>query len=82
MGEKELVVLVGLIRSEQNAEKTNEYLDELSFLAETAGGKEIKRFVQSLSHPDPRTYVGTGKLNEIAEFVTENEISTVIFDDE
>jgi len=54
----------------------------LSFLAETAGGKEIKRFVQSLPHPDPRTYVGSGKLNEIAEFVIENEISTVIFDDE
>ncbi len=78
----ELVVLVGLIRADQNAEKTHEYLDELSFLAETAGGKEIKRFVQSLPYPDPRTYVGTGKLNEVAAFVQENEINTVVFDDE
>ena len=79
---EELIVLVGLIRSGQNAEKTQEYLDELSFLAETAGGKEIKRFVQSLPHPDPHTYVGTGKVDEIAHFVHENEISTLIFDDE
>jgi GTP-binding protein HflX len=82
MEKKEQVVLVGLIRADQNAEKTHEYLDELSFLAETAGGEEIKRFVQSLPHPDPRTYVGTGKLNEVAEFVQENEVGTVIFDDE
>jgi GTP-binding protein HflX len=82
MENREKVVLVGLICTDQNAEKTHEYLDELSFLAETAGGKEIKRFVQSLSHPDPRTYVGTGKLAEIAEFVQENEVETVIFDDE
>ena len=82
MENKELVALVGLIRANQNAEKTQEYLDELSFLAETAGGKEIKRFVQSLPHPDPRTYVGTGKLDEIAHFVQENEITTLIFDDE
>jgi GTP-binding protein HflX len=51
-------------------------------LAETAGGKEVKRFVQSFPHPDPRTYVGTGKLAEIAEFVQENEIKSLIFDDE
>ena len=82
MEDKELVVLVGLVYAGQNAEKTQEYLDELSFLAETAGGKEVKRFVQSLPHPDPRTYVGTGKLNEIAEFVKENEITSLIFDDE
>jgi len=82
MEDKELVVLVGLIRAGQNAEKTQEYLDELSFLAETAGGKEIKRFVQSFPHPDPRTYVGTGKLEEIAAFVQENEIKSLIFDDE
>jgi GTP-binding protein HflX len=82
MENREQVVLVGLIHGEQNVEKTHEYLDELSFLTETAGGKEIKRFVQSLSHPDPRTYVGTGKLNEVAEFVLEHEVGTVIFDDE
>ena len=82
MENKEQVVLVGLIRAGQNAEKTQEYLDELSFLAETAGGKETRRFVQSLPHPDPRTYVGTGKLDEVAQFIQENEISTLIFDDE
>jgi GTP-binding protein HflX len=82
MANREQVVLVGLIRTDQNAEKTHEYLDELSFLAETAGGEEIKRFVQSLPHPDPRTYVGTGKLDEVATFVQEHEVEIVIFDDE
>ncbi|MDR0367718.1 MAG: GTPase HflX [Bacteroidales bacterium] len=82
MENQEQVVLAGLIRSDQSAEKTHEYLDELSFLARTAGGKEVKRFVQSLPHPDPKTYLGSGKLNEVMTFVTENEISTVIFDDE
>lgn len=82
MADKELVVLVGLVRAGQNAAKTQEYLDELSFLAETAGGEEVKRFVQSLPYPDPKTYVGTGKLMEIAEFVQENEIKSLIFDDE
>ncbi|MDR2409627.1 MAG: GTPase HflX [Bacteroidales bacterium] len=82
MANREQVVLVGLIRTDQNAEKTHEYLDELSFLAETAGGEEIKRFVQSLPHPDPRTYVGSGKLDEVAAFVQEHEVETVIFDDE
>ena len=79
---KEQVVLVGLIRSDQNADKTNEYLDELSFLAETAGGKETKRFIQALPHPDPKTYLGSGKLQEVSLFVEENEIGTVVFDDE
>ena len=78
----ELVVLVGLIRGTQSADKTHEYLDELSFLAKTAGGKETRRFIQSLPHPDPRTYLGSGKLNEVAEFVAENEIETIVFDDE
>ena len=80
--EKEKVVLVGLIRSDQNAERTNEYLDELAFLAETAGGEEVKRFIQALPHPDPRTYLGSGKLAEVLDYVTENEVNTVIFDDE
>ncbi len=82
MENQEQVVLVGLIRADQDTEKTHEYLDELSFLAETAGGKEVKRFIQALLHPDRKTYLGSGKLNEVAVFVTENEISTVIFDDE
>jgi GTP-binding protein HflX len=57
-------------------------LDELAFLAETAGGVEVKRFVQSLPHPDPRTYLGSGKLAEVLNYVQENEINTLIFDDE
>lgn len=80
--ELENVVLVGLIHSNQDEERTNEYLDELSFLAETAGGKEIKRFLQSLPQPNPKTYIGRGKLEEIAIFVEENNVHTIIFDDE
>ena len=79
--ELENVVLVGLIHSNQDEERTNEYLDELSFLAETAGGKEIKRFLQSLPQPNPKTYIGRGKLEEIAIFVEENNVHTIIFDD-
>jgi GTP-binding protein HflX len=82
MEEKESIVLVGLIRADQNAEKTHEYLDELSFLVETAGGKEIKRFVQALAHPDPHTYIGSGKLREVADFIQDTAIQTVVFDDE
>ena len=76
------MALVGLIRSDQNWERTQEYLDELAFLAETAGGEEAARFVQSLPHPDPRTYLGSGKLQEVSDYVQEHEIATVIFDDE
>ena len=79
---REKVVLVGLVRSDQNWERTNEYLDELAFLAETAGGEEVMRFVQSLPHPDPRTYLGSGKLTEVLTYVQEYEVNTVIFDDE
>lgn len=78
----EPVVLVGLVRSSQNADLTHEYLDELAFLAETAGGQEVKRYIQALPYPDPRTYIGSGKLEEIAQYVEEHEISTIIFDDE
>ena len=77
-------VLVGLITQEQNEEKITEYLDELDFLADTAGLVPIKRFVQRLEYPNPVTFVGTGKLQEIKEFAKneENEIGVVIFDDE
>ena len=78
----ESVVLVGLVRIDQNWERTNEYLNELSFLAETAGGKEIKRFIQTLTHPDPKTYIGSGKLQEISAYIADNDIHTIIFDDE
>jgi GTP-binding protein HflX len=66
----------------QNEVKTAEYLDELAFLAETAGAEPVARFTQKLDYPNPRTYVGTGKLDEIREYVEENEIGLVIFDDE
>ena len=84
---KETAILVGLITSTQNERKTNEYLDELEFLAQTAGAEVVKRFTQRIDHPHPVTYVGTGKLSEIAEYVemlkdSEDEIGMVIFDDE
>ena len=84
---KETAILVGLITSSQNERKTNEYLDELEFLAQTAGAEVVKRFTQRIDHPHPVTYVGSGKLIELAEFVemrkdTDDEIGMVIFDDE
>ena len=84
---KETAILVGLITSTQNERKTNEYLDELEFLAQTAGAEVVKRFTQRIDHPHPVTYVGTGKLAEIAECVemlkdSDDEIGMVIFDDE
>ena len=84
---KETAILVGLITSTQNERKTNEYLDELEFLAQTAGAEVVKRFTQRIDHPHPVTYVGTGKLTEIAEYVemlkdSDDEIGMVIFDDE
>lgn len=84
---KETAILVGLITSAQNERKTNEYLDELEFLAQTAGAEVVKRFTQRIDHPHPVTYVGTGKLAEIAEYVemlkdSDDEIGMVIFDDE
>lgn len=81
--EEERAVLVGLIiKGEQEEEQLKEYLDELAFLAKTAGAVTIKRFTQKVSHPDSRTFVGKGKLNEIKVFIQENEIGLVIFDDE
>jgi len=62
--------------------KTQEYLNELAFLVETAGGKEDKRFTQNLAHPDPRTYLGSGKIREVAEYVHEQHIDLVVVDDE
>lgn len=84
---KETAILVGIITSTQNERKTNEYLDELEFLAHTAGAEVVKRFTQRIEHPHPVTYVGSGKLKELADFVemrkdTDDEIGMVIFDDE
>jgi GTPase len=79
---QETVVLVGLITGRQTEEAVKEYLDELEFLVETAGGKTIKRFTQKLDKPDKTTFVGKGKLEEITNYIKENEIDILIFDDE
>ena len=80
--ENERTVLVGLVTQKQSEAKVNEYLDELKFLAKTAGAEPEKRFIQKLDYPNPRTYVGTGKLEEIRQYVEEHEIGLVIFDDD
>ena len=74
--------MVGLINKAQDEETAKEYLEELAFLAETAGAKVLKRFTQRLEHPDSRTFIGSGKLNDVRAFVTENKIDLIIFDDE
>ena len=78
----ENVVIIGIINENQNADKTQEFLDELSFLAFTAGGQVLKRFTQKLKIPNSKTFLGTGKIEEVKIFVKKNEISTVIFDEE
>lgn len=87
MLEKEVInfektAIVGIVTQNQSEEKLQEYLDELEFLTFTAGGEVIKRFSQKMERPNPKTFVGTGKIDEINLFVKENAISTVIFDDE
>ncbi len=79
---EERAVLVGVITQLQSEERAREYLDELAFLAETAGASPEKLFFQRLEYPNPKTYVGPGKLIEIKNFVDENDIGVVIFDDE
>lgn len=79
---QERAILVGLINRQQSEELLSEYLDELAFLAETAGIITVKRFTQKLEKPDVRTFVGKGKLEEIKKYVDENDIQLVIFDDE
>lgn len=87
MLEKEVInfertVLVGIVTQNQSEEKLKEYLDELEFLTFTAGGEVVKRFSQKLERPNPKTFLGTGKIDEINLYIKENTISTVIFDDE
>ena len=79
---EESAILVGVVKKDETEQQVKEYLDELAFLAETAGAVAVKRFVQKLSHPDSKTFVGKGKLEEIARYVSEHSIRTVIFDDE
>ena len=78
----ENVVLIGVITGQQNEEKSKEYLDELEFLTFTAGGKVIERFTQKLDYPNPKTFIGTGKLEEVKDYIEENNIQSIIFDDE
>ncbi len=78
----ERTVLVGLITPQQDEAKVKEYLDELAFLADTAGAVTVKRFTQKVDYPNPRTFVGKGKLEEIKDYVQTNDIGMVIFDDD
>lgn len=83
VGKEENAILVGLVQKDQKEQQITEYLDELAFLAETAGAKTIKRFTQKLSHPDSKTFLGKGKLEEIKNYIiSRGDIDIVIFDDE
>lgn len=79
---EERAVLVGVVQKEQTEQEVHEYLDELAFLTETAGGVAVKKFIQKLSHPESRTYIGKGKLEEIKKYIEGRDISILIFDDE
>lgn len=79
---EERAVLVGVVHKDQREQEVQEYLDELAFLAETAGAITVKKFIQKLPHADSRTYVGKGKLQEIATFIKDRDIDLLIFDDE
>ena len=82
ISKEERAILVGLIQKEQTDEQVKEYMDELSFLAETAGAVTLKRFTQRLSHPDSKTFIGKGKLEEIKAYILLKDIRLAIFDDE
>jgi GTPase len=79
---EERAVLVGLVHKDQTEPQVQEYLDELAFLAETAGAVSVKRFTQKLQHPDSRTFVGKGKLEQIKNYIEGKDIRVIIFDDE
>lgn len=79
---EERALLVGLVHKDQTETQVQEYLDELAFLAETAGAVTVKRFTQKMQHPDSRTFVGKGKLDEIRKYIDGKDIRVVIFDDE
>lgn len=82
INKEERAVLVGVVHKDQTEQQVHEYLDELAFLAETAGAITVKKFVQKLAHPDSKTFVGKGKLEEIKNYVQDRDISVLIFDDE
>ncbi|GGG38591.1 GTPase HflX [Bizionia arctica] len=80
--ELERAVLIGVVTKQQDEAKSKEYLDELEFLTYTAGGEVIKRFTQKMDMPNPKTFIGTGKIEDVRVFISENNIGTAIFDDE
>lgn len=82
IAKEERAVLVGLIQKDQTEHQVHEWLDELSFLAETAGAITVKRFTQKMEHPNSKTFVGKGKLEEIQQYIQDKDIRVVIFDDE
>jgi len=79
---QEKAVLIGIINRKQSAEQVQEYLDELAFLTETAGVKPMERFVQRMEKPDPSTFIGSGKIKEVEQYIREHDIDIVVFDDE
>jgi GTP-binding protein HflX len=78
----ERTVLIGVITKSQDEDKSKEYLDELEFLTYTAGGEVLKRFTQKMDMPNPKTFIGTGKMQDVQKFIEENDVGTAIFDDE
>ena len=80
--ESEKAVLLSVCASNNTLERVMEYLEELAFLVDTAGGVPLKKFVQNLPYPDPKTYFGSGKLGEVREYIKENDIDLAVFDDE
>ena len=78
----ERTVLVGIINNLQNEEKLNEFLEELDFLSLTAGGKVVRKFKQKINTPNPKTFIGKGKIDEIQKYIKNNDVSIVVFDDE
>lgn len=78
----ETAVLIGILLKNQREEQITEYLDELAFLAETAGAQTVRRFTQRLDHPDPSTFLGSGKLNEVRDYIRDHNVDIAIFDDE
>ncbi len=79
---QERAVLIGVIQPPQTEEKVNEYLDELDFLAQTAGAETVKRFTQKMAHPDSKTFIGSGKVQEIGKYIADHNIDLAIFDDD
>ncbi|WP_299271981.1 GTPase HflX [uncultured Psychroserpens sp.] len=78
----EKTVLIGVVTRDQNEAQSKEYLDELEFLTYTAGGDVLKRFTQKMDMPNPKTFIGSGKMNEVQQYIEDNEVGTAIFDDE